>query len=761
MSISKKIKVYETSQINESDIIKSTYGVTYEVFDLLTNKPRLVPTSPASAVVKSKNADSKNSIVTSKEFSKFSNDSNFQGKSENFNFNVDKTNFKTKEEFNSYVSQIASSKVVHDCEIKIPFSNKELKNSKNYGPTYSADFQLDYNFLIQNYEEAITLAKVREACLPNLYIFMLSSLEKEVGTQSTVFNDFVTLNNIIPKTFVENKNKIKKDSEEEQGEYFDKFAFYLPQASSFGTQVANNLANLATNIIFPSEELENILSFNKYKELFPMYCDFTFSMDKFSQFSEILKESNLTLSLIYYLINTKMNSNEFVVSQDNYINNALDQNKNEVSTSATQIELLNILNWWEQLNNVNITKPQNSIVLGLDKNNNITPLDSKNEFYKNLSLLIFQGKLRKLIDQNLKLYTELLKGEKCYTETVIYNIVKSEAGSNSILQSFWIPNDPKIDVFNFVDTQLIYGKNYKYEIFAYNLIIGSSYSTSVTSTSESLTNYNIEMKADVLPSAQLAKVKIFENTKPMVDNLPIAPEIVFYPFRSVNNKIKIFLNNAVGMENKKPISILDTDEQFFNNIYLKYDLEQGSEILFESEDNAKEFQIFKTSQKPTSYKDLSTNLFKTINNDIGSGIAFTDFISPNKKYYYVFRTIDYHNNISNPSPLYEVEMVDDDGAIYPIIKVVDFAPTSFTSVTKTMKKLIQIKPSLTQLTINEEKSRFLEKNSVNDFTKDSLFVGVNKESAWNKTYKLRLTSKKTGKKIDINFTLSTELVKDS
>ena len=45
--------------------------------------------------------------------------------------------------------------------------------------------------------------------------------------------------------------------------------------------------------------------------------------------------------------------------------------------------------------------------------------------------------------------------------------------------------------------------------------------------------------------------------------------------------------------------------------------------------------------------------------------------------------------------------------------------------------------------------------------KDSLFIGMEKESAWNKTYKLRLTSKKTGKKIDINFTLSTDLVKDS
>jgi hypothetical protein len=492
-----------------------------------------------------------------------------------------------------------------------------------------------------------------------------------------------------------------------------------------------------------------------------MYCDFNFSMDKFSQFSEILKESNLTLSLIYYLISNKLNSNSFVINQDNFINNELDQNKNNSTTSTTNIELLDILSWWQSLTSQTISKPSNCVVMGVDNNSTMLPLDRKNEFFKNLSFLIFQGKLRKLIDQNLKLYTEILQGDKCYTETVIYNIVKSESNSSTPLQSFWIPNDPKIDLFNFVDTQLIYGKSYKYEIYAYNLIIGTSYTLSLSNTSETATNYIIDLKADMLPSVQLAKVKIFENTRPMIDNLPIAPEVVFYPFRAVSDRIKISLNNAVGRQTIKPISILDTDEQYFNNMLLKHDLEPNSEILFDSVDVAKEFQVFKTIQKPTSYTDLSKNLYRSITNDLGSGITFVDYINSNTKYYYVFRAIDYHDNVSNPSPLYEVELVDDDGATYPVIKVVDFAPTSLISTTKSMKKLIQIKPNQIQLAINEEKSRFLEKNSVNDFTKDSLFLGLQKESAWNKTYKLRLTSKKTGKKIDINFTLSNELVKDS
>jgi hypothetical protein len=760
MSISKKIKVYETSQINETDIIKQRYGVTYQVIDSNTKKPRLVPVTPASSVVKPQSSDSKNSILTSKETTKIQEENSFQGKSEIFTINPSKNEFKTSEELNNFINSINSTiKTVHDCEIKVPFTNKEESTSKNFGNTYKADYQLDYNFLIENYETAISDTLIRESCLPNLYMFMYSAQEKELGSQYNTFTNFITLQNLIPNSFVANKNKLKKESSDEKGEYFDKFAFYLPDAALQRT--TTTLADQATNIIFPHEELSNILDFNKYKELFPMYCDFILSMDKFSQFSETLRESNLTLSLIYYLISNTLTTNSFILTEDNFINNEYDQNVNQTLTSQQEVQLLDVSSWWESLTATTISKPANSVVMGIDNNSTLSPLDRKNEFYKNLSFLIFQGKLRKLIDQHLKLYTEILRGEKCYTETVIYNIVKYEGNSVTPLQSFWIPNDPKIDLFNFVDTQLIYGKNYKYEIYAYNLIIGSTYSLNVLNTSETLSNYEIQIQANIEPSVQLAKVKIFEKSKPMVDDLPIAPEVVFYPFRSVNNKIKIFLNNAVGMENKKPISILDTDDIYFNNIFLKHDLEPDSQILFESEDNAKEFQIFKTTTKPTSYKDLSTSFYRTIINEFGSGTAFTDSISPNKKYYYVFRTVDYHDNISNPSPLYEVEIIDDDGAIYPIIKVVDFAPQSLVSTTKPMKKLIQLKPSQMQLMINETKSKFLEKNSVNDFMKDSLFIGMEKESAWNKTYKLRLTSKKTGKKIDINFTLSTDLVKDS
>ena len=44
-------------------------------------------------------------------------------------------------------------------------------------------------------------------------------------------------------------------------------------------------------------------------------------------------------------------------------------------------------------------------------------------------------------------------------------------------------------------------------------------------------------------------------------------------------------------------------------------------------------------------------------------------IYKNKTYYYIFRSIDVHKNISNPTYVYQVTLRDDGGAVYPEIEV--------------------------------------------------------------------------------------------
>ena len=60
---------------------------------------------------------------------------------------------------------------------------------------------------------------------------------------------------------------------------------------------------------------------------------------------------------------------------------------------------------------------------------------------------------------------------------------------------------------------------------------------------------------------------------------------------------------------------------------------------------------------------------------------------------------------------------------------------------------MQLEPNMSQIALNDDNV---------DYTKtaasqvDNLLVGTAGEDLWNKRFKVRLTSKKTGKKLDIN-----------
>ena len=81
--------------------------------------------------------------------------------------------------------------------------------------------------------------------------------------------------------------------------------------------------------------------------------------------------------------------------------------------------------------------------------------------------------------------------------------------------------------------------------------------------------------------------------------------------------------------------------------------------------------------KPKSYQDFKNGYVKIAETDVNpftaqsaTAASFIDSIEPNKKYYYTFRAVDVHDKISNPSPVYQVEIINDNGTILPISRSV-------------------------------------------------------------------------------------------
>ena len=71
---------------------------------------------------------------------------------------------------------------------------------------------------------------------------------------------------------------------------------------------------------------------------------------------------------------------------------------------------------------------------------------------------------------------------------------------------------------------------------------------------------------------------------------------------------------------------------------------------------------------------------------------------------------------------------------------------------KSCRKYIKIQPTLSQSMINEEKTGITNVSSVKGLR--NVFLGIQDESLWGKKIKIRLISKNTGKKIDINVNFS-------
>ena len=125
--------------------------------------------------------------------------------------------------------------------------------------------------------------------------------------------------------------------------------------------------------------------------------------------------------------------------------------------------------------------------------------------------------------------------------------------------------------------------------------------------------------------------------------------------------------------------------------------------------------------------------------------SIVDTVVPNRKYWYTFRVVDVHNNRSNPSGILQFEMVDTGNSIYPLIEEYSF-PGKPVSYEKSMRKYLMIAPATKQ----EKRHRLAPGPR---FFADHPALGTRvAPSMWGERYKLRITSKLTGKRVDVNFT---------
>jgi hypothetical protein len=401
-----------------------------------------------------------------------------------------------------------------------------------------------------------------------------------------------------------------------------------------------------------------------------------------------------------------------------------------------------------------------------------------------------------------------------HTETLAYRVEKigglptGDQFTANVLQNYWFFNNG--EEFNFYDTQIKYDQNYTYNVYAYVLAVGVRYRFSDVVLSRNLgcednggkvglefydiqssesvneiyssnngdfspryTDIPVEFSTQIFstfpyladcnfsyePVVKLIEIPIISKTMKVLDHPGNALTIKPYQLIGQDRRMGFDFNYNTFQVKQFPGVITDDDVEYRDDYYNANDLISGEDIVSSPISPASAIEIYRLDQKPESLTDFDGNLYNSVSlvNEeqpqyTYNFTSFVDDVTTNTKYYYLFRAITRAGEISHQSLVYEIQLIDDGGYNYAIINTLtedDLKVAPFETVSRTFKKLIHLQPNLSQVQLSFQNADFTQDASTQ---LSNVSVGNAEDLIWDKTFKIRLTSRKTGKKIDFNVT---------
>jgi hypothetical protein len=561
------------------------------------------------------------------------------------------------------------------------------------------------------------------------------------------------------------------------------------------------------NQLVPIENTGFLLRYEGNKNLFPMYCEMQIPLDRNNEFAQAVKDSDIGCILMRdlqeivsapsYNVRTETIHYSFPTIQDD--------GSTEVTNFSTSAKVMDVFTWenehpmlgayWPALRGGWWAEdaagwgggeplPGGFTYVGPEMRESSLLADERHPAKLAIGLNNFYNGLESIVRQKRRTFRDLLRGKESYSETLLYKITKYKGRNlDNPIQTFHFFADGRDKesttedlLLSFIDTQVKYNQQYTYVGTAYQIVVGSEYEYSNLETYGPIVG-GLEGRQDqraatfditIAPSIKIIEVPFFVSSGKIVDNPPLEPEVKFIPIKGRPNILKMHFETGTGVADLEPIAFTDAEAEDYDQIAFNQKRTDG-QLTFRADDGATAFRIYRVAKPPVSYDDFANSLLVVARTMVNSGKVNFDASSvtkiirqtPNKKFYYIFRTEDFHGHISIPSPVYEIELYNDGGAGYPIIRQYEFGSINPKTTIKSARKLIQIVPRFTQAFLNEEASRLIdEEGEVRKATgRKGIILGLEDESLFGKRFKIRLTSRDTGKKVDLNVDFKTKRIR--
>jgi len=595
---------------------------------------------------------------------------------------------------------------------------REKKNTNNN--SYFYDVKPQYNFYLKNYESVFNENFSYTNMIPNYYAVNSYLIDNNQNVES-----HLSLGRRVPVT---KKNVLSQ-------EYFTNLSNNIK--TNLGDDAfLNTYSSIFNNVLLDSTSYStNQIS----TENFPYVNEFTFFNDT-NPISTFLINNSLellTLNNCYSsLYGIGSNSTLFSI-QTTDVQQTVDTTGQFLSVNGTRynntytnkLENKNTQNTtFNQIYNFLITSPYGFEV----KNNNAFKFDNNFTNLEGPKNLFRFAKLNNLFFDLYKEYndyTYVKNLQNLRADTVCY-FVEKLLETNSVLQTVGLTTEQS-DQIVYKDTQIPYNKNLIYNVYSIDSIptINLSY--------ENVLNYYTELKLNIITNVEYKFYKnlLFTTQAKVTDSAPVFPLVNFVPYRNINSVVTILFNATSATIREHPIPILQDDLNQFIELQKK-ESEQDGKIIFQSDDLIDRVQIFRTTTKPTSYSDFSNSLFQEVSFNNLSAASYLMNVEPNLKYYLTFRSIDVHGLLSNPTEVFELESISNSGANYFVINTINLFNNQNFNFSKNLRKYLSISPSFDYSQVN-----LLDNNQIKFGNDDKL---------WGQKFKIRVTSKKSGKAFDLN-----------
>ena len=276
---------------------------------------------------------------------------------------------------------------------------------------------------------------------------------------------------------------------------------------------------------------------------------------------------------------------------------------------------------------------------------------------------------------------------------------------------------------------------------------------------------DLKFTVEVTPSVNFVEIPYFSKDDVVVyDSAPARPNLRLFAYRGVDNQVTALFGGYVDQYKAKREPILLGDELINNNAekYARqfYSFRQD-ELYYKSEmEDVDIFELFVLEEPPLHLEDFrnarrieikNTAAPLTIDaldaNDVPYGTSYTLDIEPNKSYWLMARIKDFNQNLSNASEIYKVHIINDDGYINPTFELFDMAKPG-------LPKEADPSPDFMKLVYVAPSPQHVEPYHIDQ---NNITAGDGDTQPWKKSYQIRITSKKTNKKMDINVFFDREI----